>query len=725
MPAALRMAFLRTRQRAAGYDFVSDPAGTLRSTAGGPGGTAAVAATPRGVRLSRAGDGGFELGVETTGVGRDGTARSRAVIAQHAEGQELVLEREDDVEERYLAGPLGLEQSFLLRARPGGQGPVGIEVTFAGLGAEVAGGATDRVLLRDAAGRVRAGYRGLVAVDAEGQELPARMEVRAGGVVALVVDDAGAAYPLRVDPMVWTEQAELTAADGADGDELGYSVAMSGGTAIVGASNHKVGSHADQGAAYVFVRSGTTWSQQAELTASDGQTDDAFGYSVALSGSVAIVSTMGHQIGNGGEQYQGAAYVFVQSGATWSQQAELRASHETADDEFGASVALSGTTALIGAPAHRVGSVSRGAAFVFVQSGTAWSEQAELTASDGAGGDEFGYAVALSGSTALVGAYSHNSEGSAYVFARSGTTWSLTAELTPTFGGAQQDFGTAVALSGSVALVGASAFLAGDFDQQGAAYVFVQSGTAWTQQAVLSASDGAAGDGFGASVALSGGTALVGADSHQAGADVEAGAAYVFVQSGTTWSQQAELMTSDGGQFDRLGTSVALSDGAALVGAVGHQVGSHVEQGAAYVFIAPPFCATAADGTPCDAGDACTQTATCQAGTCTAQTFAPAGTVCRAPAGPCDDGATCTGSAAACPADALKPDGTPCAEGTCQAGTCASGGAGRGAGTDLVYGRATCSLSGEHDASRFGLAWGAILAVAIAGRRGRRCPRRW
>ena len=106
----------------------------------GPGATAAVVATARGVRLSRDDDGGLELGVETTSVGRDGAARSRAVLGRRAEGQELVLDRDDDVEERYLAGPLGLEQSWVVRERPAGSGPLAIEVAFEGLAPEIAGG---------------------------------------------------------------------------------------------------------------------------------------------------------------------------------------------------------------------------------------------------------------------------------------------------------------------------------------------------------------------------------------------------------------------------------------------------------------------------------------------------------------------------------------------------------------------------------------------------------
>src|SRR6185437_11691068 len=173
-------------------------------------------------------------------IRREGARASRGVLDRHAEGQELVLAREDDVEERYLAGPLGVEQSFVVHERPEGRGPLAIEVAFDGLTPGAEGEAVDRVVLRDEAGVVRAGYRDLAAADADGRELPARMEVREGGV-ALVVEDEGARYPVRVDPIVWVQQAELTASDGAADDFFGLSVAVSDGIALIGAPDHAVG----------------------------------------------------------------------------------------------------------------------------------------------------------------------------------------------------------------------------------------------------------------------------------------------------------------------------------------------------------------------------------------------------------------------------------------------------------------------------------------------------
>ena len=195
-------------------------------------------------------------------------------------------------------------------------------------------------------------------------------------------------------------QAELTAADGAPGDIFGFSVALSGRTAVVGAPFK----NSNNGAAYVFVRSGTTWARQAKLTGPVG----SFGYSAALSGATLV---MGSPTEN---SFAGAAYVFTRSGNTWSQRAKLTAADGAADDFFGNSVALSGATAVAGAPGKNA---NAGAAYVFTRSGTTWSQQAKLTAAHGAANDGLGNSVALSGATALAGApFKNASAGAAYVF---------------------------------------------------------------------------------------------------------------------------------------------------------------------------------------------------------------------------------------------------------------------------------------------------------------------
>jgi hypothetical protein len=405
------------------------------------------------------------------------------------------------------------------------------------------------------------------------------------------------------------QQAQLTAGDGGAEDYFGYSVAIAGDTALVGAALDTVGSNNSQGSAYVFTRSGTTWSQQAKLTASDGAAGDNFGYSVAIAGDTALVGAFYDDVGANTDQ--GSAYVFHRSGTTWSQQAKLTAGDGAANDDFGYSVAIAGETALVGAPYDTVGANPyQGSAYVFTRSGTTWSQQARLTAGDGAASDNFGCSVAIAGETALVGARyddvgANTDQGSAYVFTRSGTTWSQQARLTAGDGANGDWFGCSVAIAGDTALVGAFYDDVGATTNQGSAYAFTRSGTTWSQQAKLTAADGAANDFFGVSVAIAGETALVGAPYDTVGANTYQGSAYVFTRSGTTWSQQAQLTAGDGANGDWFGYSVAIAGDTALAGAPYDTVGANTYQGSTYAFLldgTPPTSSAAASPAPNAAG---------------------------------------------------------------------------------------------------------------------------
>ena len=401
--------------------------------------------------------------------------------------------------------------------------------------------------------------------------------------------DQGSVHVFVRSGTTWTLQAQLTASDGAANDLFGTTVAISGNTALVGASSDDVGATIDQGSAYVFTRSGTTWTEQAQLTASSGAAFDRFGNSVALSGDTALVGASQDDVG--ANSNQGSAYVFTRSGTTWTQQAQLTATGGAASDFFGGSVALSGDTALVGAFGDDVGAnLDQGSASVFTRSGTTWTQQAQLTASDGAASDLFGGSVALAGNTALVGAYrddvgANTDQGSASVFTRSGTTWTQQAHLTAPGGAASDFFGISVALSGDTALVGAHLDDVSANTNQGSAWVLSRIGSKWIGPDLqLLATSGAANDNFGISVALSGDTALVGAYSDDVGANFDQGSAYVFVRSGAIWIQQAQLTASDGAAGVFFGYSVALSGDTALIGVPFDTVGVNFDQGSAYVF---------------------------------------------------------------------------------------------------------------------------------------------
>ncbi len=381
-----------------------------------------------------------------------------------------------------------------------------------------------------------------------------------------------------------TSQQKIIAQDGQAGDHFGCSVAISGDTALVGAYDA-----ADSaGKAYVYVRSGTTWMQQAVLTAADGRSGDQFGVAVALSGDTALIGADGAALKPG--LGQGAAYIFVRSGASWTQQQKLTASDPADFDHFGSAVALSGDTALVGVPHDLVDDhANQGSVYVFARSGTAWSQQAHLTASDGAAADWFGYAVALSGDIALVGAAvddiaAQYDQGSAYIFTRNGAVWTQSAKLTVAEGMKEDRLGYAVALAGDTALVSAVNVDSG----KSAVYVFVGSGSSWNRQAQWTVAGGANYDNFGQSVALAGEMALVGARPTNG----SLGSAYPFTRTDGAWLQEAQLFASDGTSSDQFGSSVSLSGPWALVGAPNATVGSHLYQGAAYLYHFSPLIPT-------------------------------------------------------------------------------------------------------------------------------------
>lgn len=392
---------------------------------------------------------------------------------------------------------------------------------------------------------------------------------------------------------VWSPQGDpLVASDGAKDNGFGEAVAVSGDTAIIGA----YGARVRIGGAYAMVRTGSTWAQQGPpLSASDAGYPFEFGDAVALSGNTAIIGAPNQKVG--ANTVQGAAYAFVRSGTTWTEQAKFLAADGAATDNFSWAVAIEGDTAAIGAP----GSDPYGSVYVFVRTGSTWTQQGpRLVPSDGLTAGDFGKAVALSGDTLVVGAPgtsigTRGAAGSVYVFVRSGTTWTQQGErlVGADIASGGEYFGWAVAASGNTLLVGSQGARSPNV-RQGAAYVFTRSGTTWTQQgARLVANDGATEDRFGWSVALAGDTAAVGAP--QAGE----GSAYVFTRSGTAWTQtEPKLTTSLTGAF--FGGSVSLSSNTLLVGAPYANVGQTEAQGTAFAFYR-----AGAAGDPCTSSSDC------------------------------------------------------------------------------------------------------------------------
>jgi PKD repeat protein len=537
-----------------------------------------------GVRMST---GERSLSMEFSAIGRGKHLLPVSLGSPHARANRVFYSHAG-IQESYAAGPLGIEQGFTLARRAAGKGPLTLALSLRGSLHGVRSGS--QVEFVGATGQPRLHYSGLSAIDAAGRHLPAWLEV-SGGRLLVRVADAGARYPVRIDPLI--EQGEaLTPNEDSSYSQFGYSVALSadGDTALVGAR----GVSSRVGEAWVFIRSGSTWTQQgAKLTGTGEIGKGEFGSSVALSadGDTALIGAPGEN-GN-----VGGAWVFTRSGSTWTQHGgKLTGGGEVGEGQFGASVALSADslTALIGGPYD---DGSAGSAWIFTRSGATWTQQGEkLAANDESGLQEslLGWSVALSadGNTALIGGWGDNHfTGAAWVFTRSGSTWTQQGAKLTVSTGPQPWFGYRVALSadGDTALIGAPSDVGESGEgNPGAAWVFTRSGSTWTQGEKLSPPRENLSPEFGYGVALSanGDTALIGGPTD--GPGYGTGSAWVFTRSGSTWTQQGAKITgiTNSTTVNFFGINVALSaDGeTALIGGPFTNSGT----GGAWVFVASP-----------------------------------------------------------------------------------------------------------------------------------------
>ncbi len=459
-----------------------------------------------------------------------------------------------------------------------------------------------------------------------------------GGVCGVSCDVGYGACGAACCRLPLTLQAYVKASNTGAQDNFGFTTALSadGNTLVVGApfedGTATDGGSEDSGAVYVFVRSGSAWTQQAILRASNAGAYDLFGLALTISAdgnTVAVgaseerssaTGVNGNQ-NNDAAPYSGAVYVFVRAGTTWSQQAYVKASNTGADDRFGNAVALSGDGNTLAVGAYFEASAGTGingggqgdnsafiagAAYVFTRTGSTWTQQAYLKASNTGPSDWYGSSVALSfdGNTLAVGEMGDDSgttspfdsslmtAGSVFVYARTGTAWAQQAYLkasTPKFAAwfgsavslaadgntlavaANEDNSNATGVNGSQADTSAG--------QAGAVYVFTRAGTAWSQQAYLKASNTSASDQFGTAVALSADGATLVCTAWQEDSDattvdgdqlneraLNSGAAYVFTRAGSTWSQLAYVKAPNAEAGDRFGMSAAVSaDGGTLV----------------------------------------------------------------------------------------------------------------------------------------------------------------
>jgi FG-GAP repeat len=561
----------------------AEPAYAVRAVDGGfrgyaQGGRLRADFTRGGVRVTSA---TTSASLSAPIVGPEPAPTHAGAISPSAHGNRVGYAR-TGLDEWYVNGPLGLEQGFTVFRAPAAGAGRSLAVSMA-IGGNVRPSLAQggRALLLAHAGGPSLRYGELSARDASGRPVPSRLSLSAG-TVTIHLDTARALYPLTIDPLIELSEARPTPIGASEAGRFGFAIALSadGGTALVGAP----GDSGSAGAAFVFTRAGSTWTQQGpkltvneatnaeeERTCAAELNECGFGRSVALSadGDTALI---GAPRANAA---QGAAWVFTRAGASWSQFGEKLTGTDEAkgNGSFGRSVALAGDgqTALVGAPRDRSG---HGSAWAFARSGSGFFAQgARLSGAEEVGDAFFGRSVALSadGTTALIGGPGDDQHlGAAWAFARIGGQ--LAPEGGKLTGGAEEigdgRFGYSVALSadGSSGLVGARADAAG----VGAAWPIARSGSTWELQGPKLVAGGELGEGqFGYAVALSGdgSTALVGAPSDRS----QAGATWTFSRVGAAWTQDAEQRGGDGEdpQQAAFGMGLALSADAstALIGA--------------------------------------------------------------------------------------------------------------------------------------------------------------
>ncbi|MDK1286780.1 hypothetical protein [Pseudoalteromonas umbrosa] len=363
-------------------------------------------------------------------------------------------------------------------------------------------------------------------------------------------------------------QQKLLPHDGKAEDSFGFSVAVDGTTALVGAFKADTKTIQNAGAAYVYALGSNGWYQQAKLIAEPAFSEDTLGGNVALKNNMAILG-VSRRDSRGKDS--GAVVVFEKQAEAWTQKQILTAIDGKAGDVFGQSIALTERFLVIGAPHSDAPHKDSGSAYVYTRENGAWQYQAKLTAKDGAEDDLFGISVAIDGNTILVGADLHDEiaqeAGAVYAYEFDGKQWQQQAKLMAKDGGHTDIFGVRVALQGNTALISARR---DDIDgvgvDAGSAYIFERTDGKWAQTQKLVAPDAHADDRFARGVTLSKDTALISAMHHDANGS-NAGAVYVYKKHLGQWHYTSKIVAKDGKADDKFGWNLALSNHHAIVAA--------------------------------------------------------------------------------------------------------------------------------------------------------------
>ena len=399
-----------------------------------------------------------------------------------------------------------------------------------------------------------------------------------------------------------TEEAILSSSDKAANDNIGMSVAIdaTGTRVVIGAPYSSTAGALYSGKVYVFSRSGTSWTEEAILMASDRTADSILGMSVAINDAGTRLIAGAPDSAASGVFAAGKAYIFTRSGTTWTEEAILMAADRSVSASFGYSVAMDSLADLVAIGSHNAdpAAVSNaGSVYIFIRSGSIWTESATLAAADPAADDHFGYAVALtsSGDRLVVGAphadpSALGSAGKVYVFSRSGTVWTQEAMLTASNLEANAVYGSSVDIDslGDRIAIGAWGAKPSALISAGSVYVYLRTGTSWAEETILVASNVTAESRFGSSVAISdsGDKITVGASYANVSATVDAGQFYLYERTGTVWTETAVLAASDAEANGHLGYSIALAgDGTRVAsGADLGDVSGVTDSGKVYIF---------------------------------------------------------------------------------------------------------------------------------------------
>ncbi|RYD63806.1 MAG: hypothetical protein EOP83_11235, partial [Verrucomicrobiaceae bacterium] len=528
---------------------------------------------PQGVSIRPSGkaqgNGAWDLVMTSASAGEGSTISVDGTRAEYRHPDGVVEWFENRVE--------GIEHGFTInRPRVSEESGLTLTVKLAGMTAE-GNGESGELLLRSPDGIPRLNYSGLKVWDAHGDVLPATMEASEDEIL-IAVNDEGATYPVTVDPLITTYREKIDMLEPALGDshnQFGKALAFDGETALVGVpeDNTLAGEHA--GSVYVFRRSGGEWLQEAWLTASEGDGYEKFGSAVVLQGDTAFIGAPGFVLDGDATALRGGVHVFNRAGGAWALHKVIAGAEGTAGEDFGAALAVSGTTLLVGASgdtsSYPYYNDLDGSVFVFEESGDAWSQTAKLIDPDGADQDLFGAAVAIDGDRAVVGAPDDDQsggmvEGSVHIFSRTAGIWSHVKALRVSGSDDDAAFGSAIDLEGDILLVGAPNVVGPSSVYEGGVFEFAAVEGSWSLKGRLSpATDDVVG--FGRAVLLNGGQAIVGAPGRgYYYSPKSTGSVHFFQRSGDGWSESGPLRAPNGYLGDTFGFPLALGGQNLLVG---------------------------------------------------------------------------------------------------------------------------------------------------------------